>query len=193
MDGIIHFLTSCFLPEHRPIDEKKWVVVRSRLFCLLYDTMYYKGVDDIWRQIVRQFKINVFLRKAHNSIVGGNLLEIQLPAKYGRAAFRGWQHRRMWCRSVSNVTYAREWTSQWNKPRSLTNQFFRSNPSRSGNLIFWDPSNQSWLEPVINISSSQPTTTPNESKLKLSKTTQLHPRPNSYTNTFGEHTIVPSN
>ena len=34
--------------------------------------MYDKILDDIWRQVVRQFKKNAILRKAHSDIAGGH-------------------------------------------------------------------------------------------------------------------------
>ena len=44
------FLTTGLQPEHLPTDERKWLAVRSRNFCLLNDTLYHKGADGIWRR-----------------------------------------------------------------------------------------------------------------------------------------------
>ena len=46
------FLTTGLPPDHMSIDERKRLVVRSRNFCLLNDTLYHKGVDGIWQHTV---------------------------------------------------------------------------------------------------------------------------------------------
>ena len=53
-------------------DEKKRLAVRSRNFCLLGETLYHKGIDDIWRWCVHNDEKETMLRKAHCGIARGH-------------------------------------------------------------------------------------------------------------------------
>ena len=50
------FLSTGLPPNNMSLDERKRLVVRSRKFYLLNDTLYHKGIDGIWRRTVRQFE-----------------------------------------------------------------------------------------------------------------------------------------
>ena len=47
------FLSTGLPPPRMQKDEKKRLVVRSRNFCLLQETLYHKGSDRIWRRCIR--------------------------------------------------------------------------------------------------------------------------------------------
>ena len=47
-----HFLNTGLPPDHLPLDAQKRLVVRSRNFCLVTDTLYHKDSDGIWRHAV---------------------------------------------------------------------------------------------------------------------------------------------
>ena len=66
------FLTTGLPPKHLSADERKRLVVWSRNFCLLNDTLYHKGVDGIWRRTIRQFEKLVILWESHCGIAGGH-------------------------------------------------------------------------------------------------------------------------
>ena len=66
------FLSTGLPLEGMPIDERKRLVVQSQNFYLLNYTLYHKGADGIWRRIVRRFKKERILLKAHCGIVGGH-------------------------------------------------------------------------------------------------------------------------
>ena len=66
------FLSTGFPPPWMRTDEKKRLVVRSRNFCLVGDTPYHKGNDDIWRWCVRNDEKDIVLREAHCEIAGGH-------------------------------------------------------------------------------------------------------------------------
>ena len=42
-----HFLSTGLPPDHLTLNAKKWLVVQSRNFCLLSNTLYHKDSDDI--------------------------------------------------------------------------------------------------------------------------------------------------
>ena len=62
------FLSTGLPPDKISLDERKHLVVRSRNFCLLNDTLYHKGVDGIWRRVVQQFEKEAILREIHCGI-----------------------------------------------------------------------------------------------------------------------------
>ena len=66
------FLSTGLPPDHLTLDAKKRLVVQSRNFCLLSNTVYDKGLDDIWRCTVRQFEKDVVLRDVYQGITGGH-------------------------------------------------------------------------------------------------------------------------
>ena len=59
------FLSTRLPPEKMDQDERKRLVVRSRNFCLIQDTLYHKGVDGIWRRAVHIDEKEAILREAH--------------------------------------------------------------------------------------------------------------------------------
>ena len=64
-------------------DEKKRLIVRSRNFCMIQDTLYHKGSDDVWRRCIRNDENETTLREAHYGITGGHY------ERYGKQAFGG--------------------------------------------------------------------------------------------------------
>ena len=63
--NIHHFLSSGLPPEELNQDERKWLAVLSRHFCLLQDALYHKGADEIWRRAVWSNKKDATLWEAH--------------------------------------------------------------------------------------------------------------------------------
>ena len=53
-------------------DEHKRLAVQTRHFCLVQDTLYHKGADDIWQRAVRRDKKEALLREAHCGVAGGH-------------------------------------------------------------------------------------------------------------------------
>ena len=53
LTNIHHFLSSGLPPKDLNRDERKRLVVKSRHFCLLQDTLFHKGADGIWRRAVQ--------------------------------------------------------------------------------------------------------------------------------------------
>ena len=54
------------------MDELKRIVVRSQNFYLLKEILYHKGVDGLWRRVIRQFENSAILREAHCGIARGH-------------------------------------------------------------------------------------------------------------------------
>ena len=67
-----HFLSTGLPPNHMTLDARKRLVVRSRNFCLVSNTLYHKGSNGIWRHAIRQFEKHAILYEAHYGIVGGH-------------------------------------------------------------------------------------------------------------------------
>ena len=65
-----HFLSIGLPPDHLTLDAKKWLAGLSRNFCLLSNTLYHKGSDNISGDVVRQFEKDVVLRDAHHGNAG---------------------------------------------------------------------------------------------------------------------------
>ena len=90
------------------LDERKWLVVRSRRFYLLNNTLYHKGVDGIWQHAVRQFEKEGIWRKTQCGIVGGHYV--------GEAmARRIWSSGLWWATTTKDaVKYCRQCSlCQW--------------------------------------------------------------------------------
>ena len=66
------FLSSGLPRDKIDWDERKQLVVRSRHFCLIQETLYHKGVNEIWRRAVRSDEKEAILREAHCSVAGGH-------------------------------------------------------------------------------------------------------------------------
>ena len=66
------FLSTGLPPDKMDRDEQKRVVVRSRHFCLIGDTLYHKMGDGIWRRAVQSDEKETILREAHCGIAGGH-------------------------------------------------------------------------------------------------------------------------
>ena len=64
------FLSTGLSPEGMSPDEHKRLAFWSRNFCLLKETLYHKGADDIWQCAVQQFEKATVLREAHYGVVG---------------------------------------------------------------------------------------------------------------------------
>ena len=50
------------IPQHKLAsatyeNKLEWLAIRSQNFCLLGETLYHKGGDDIWRRCVRNDEI----------------------------------------------------------------------------------------------------------------------------------------
>ena len=71
-DQYVLFLSTGVTLEEMNWDERKRLAVQSRHFCLLQDTLYYKGADGIWRRAVRSDKRDTILWEAHCGVVGGH-------------------------------------------------------------------------------------------------------------------------
>ena len=74
------FLTTGLPPKHMSIDERKRLALRSPNFCILNDTLYYKGADEIWWCAVRHFEKDRILQETHCGIAGGHYIR-QATAK----------------------------------------------------------------------------------------------------------------
>ena len=66
------FLSTEFPPPWMRTGENKILVVRSRNFCLLQETLYHKGSDDIWRRCIRNDEKKMILREADCGVAGGH-------------------------------------------------------------------------------------------------------------------------
>ena len=66
------FLSTGLPPPRIRIDEKKRLVVRSRNFCMVEETLYHKGCDGVWRRCVRSDEKQTIMREAHYKIAGGH-------------------------------------------------------------------------------------------------------------------------
>ena len=47
ISDMAHFLSTDLLPDHVPVDARKRLAVRSRIFCLITETLYHKGLDGL--------------------------------------------------------------------------------------------------------------------------------------------------
>ena len=54
INEMTHFLSTSLPPDHLPLDAWERLAVKSRNFCFITDTLYHKGLDDIWRRAVLQ-------------------------------------------------------------------------------------------------------------------------------------------
>ena len=70
--AMTQFFNTRLPPNHLTLDAKKRLVVWSWNFCLIADTPYHKGSDDIWSRAVRQFEKHGILREAHYGIAWGH-------------------------------------------------------------------------------------------------------------------------
>ena len=68
---VSEFLSTDLPPPRMWTDEKKRLVVRSRNFCMIQDTLYHKGSDNVWRRCIRNDQKETILREAHCGIAGG--------------------------------------------------------------------------------------------------------------------------
>ena len=66
------FFNTGLPPDHLTLNAQKRLAVRSRNFCLVSDTLYHKGLDDIWRRAIRQFEKHTILQEAHDGIARGH-------------------------------------------------------------------------------------------------------------------------
>ena len=82
------FLSTGLPPKEMNRDERERLAVKSRHFGLLQDTLYHKGVDDIWRRAVRSDEKDTILREAHYGVAGGHYA--------GDATARKICHRGLW-------------------------------------------------------------------------------------------------
>ena len=83
------FLNIGLPPEGMTLDEQKRMVVRGQNFCLLKGSLYHKGVDGIWRRIIRQFEKPVLLREAQCGVEADIMLGRLQLEKYGVASYGG--------------------------------------------------------------------------------------------------------
>ena len=54
-----------------PLYAKKRLAFRSWNFCLIANTLYHKGADNIWRNAARQFEKIAIFREGHYDVAGG--------------------------------------------------------------------------------------------------------------------------
>ena len=66
------FLSIELPPKKMDWDERKWLTVCSRHFCLIQDTLYHEVVDGIWRRAVCNDEKEAILREAHCGIAEGH-------------------------------------------------------------------------------------------------------------------------
>ena len=76
-----NFLATGLPHEHMSLDERKRLAVRNWNICLLNDTLYHKGVDGIWRRVVRHFEKEGILRETHYRIVRGHYAGVATTKK----------------------------------------------------------------------------------------------------------------
>ena len=96
------FLSTGLPPDKMDRDERKRVAVRSPHFCLIGDTFYHKGAEQIWRRAVRRDEKETILREAHCGIVGGHYAEDVKARKI-------WQSGLWWPTSLKDaVRYSKD-------------------------------------------------------------------------------------
>ena len=96
------FLSTGLPPEEMNRDERKRLVVQSRHFCLLRDTLYHKGADGIWRRAVRSDEKDIIMREAHCGVAGGHYAGDATARKI-------WQSGLWWPTTLKDaVRYAKE-------------------------------------------------------------------------------------
>ena len=54
------------------LGERKRIVVRTRNFCLVKETLYHKAIEGICWRAIRQFEKLAIVREAHCGIAGGH-------------------------------------------------------------------------------------------------------------------------
>ena len=96
------FLSTGLPPEKMDRDEPKQLVVWSRHFCLIQDTLYHKGADNIWRCGVHSDKKEVILLEAHYRVAGGQYANDATTQKI-------WQSGLWWLTTLKDVVrYGKE-------------------------------------------------------------------------------------
>ena len=89
----MHQFLSTELPlEEMNWDERKRLAVQSRHFCLLQDTLYHKGMDGIWRRLVRSDEKDTTLREAHSGVARGSMPVRLRQGTYGVVDYGGQRH-----------------------------------------------------------------------------------------------------
>ena len=66
------FLSTGFPSPQMQTNQKKRLVVRSRNFCQIQDTLYHKGNDGIWHRCILSDEKEATVREAHCRIAGGH-------------------------------------------------------------------------------------------------------------------------
>mgnify|MGYP007067624783 CR=1 FL=1 len=88
---MIVFLNTRLPLEGMAPNERKWLAIRSQNFCLLKDTLYHKGSNDIWQRAVQHFEKEAVLHETIAMLLVGIMQETQLLRKYRIVGYGGQQ------------------------------------------------------------------------------------------------------
>ena len=96
------FLSAGLPPEGMTPDERKRLTIRSRYCCLLKETFYHKGADEIWRRAIWQIEKDIIMQEAHYGVAGGHYVREMTTRKI-------WNNGLWWPTTIKDaIEYCRQ-------------------------------------------------------------------------------------